>query len=396
MSRRRAWAAPAGSTVGVSGRGRGECDCAGPPPSFTLPPPPRPPPSPEQPYHAPGDCEAPLTCPSILGAREDQRPGGTRAPLAVVVVSAATLVVLVVVAAVIVCRLRGRGRAPKGCTELSGAIIYDDLPSAPSIVPARARTRFKPVPVDGEMVGMTMGVHLYTPEPRSNAPSEHLYQSISSGSETCSYSTSEAAAHDGRALLRGARHPRACTRRHSQTRTARRSPWPPWGYWTPATPTPPPPPPPMCATIAPPRRPSPAPPAQTTRACTTWAAPGAGAPTPPSSAVCPPCPPVPTGSAPTSPWSAATTGGRGGAPRTAATTCTTATPQKRSPSTRTSPSDARTPAPLRTPPPPTASRVWLHPAPRAPLRPRGDASSSDVSACVSVCMCVCAYETRVL
>ncbi|KAK8378677.1 hypothetical protein O3P69_009405 [Scylla paramamosain] len=175
MSRRRAWAAPAGSTVG--------------------------------PYHAPGDCEAPLTCPSILGAREDQRPGGTRAPLAVVVVSAATLVVLVVVAAVIVCRLRGRGRAPKGCTELSGAIIYDDLPSAPSIVPARARTRFKPVPVDGEMVGMTMGVHLYTPEPRSNAPSEHLYQSISSGSETCSYSTSEAAAHDGRALLRGARHP---------------------------------------------------------------------------------------------------------------------------------------------------------------------------------------------
>lgn len=79
-------------------------------------------------------------------------------------------------------RLRGRGRSPKGCTELSGAIIYDDLPSAPSIVPARTRPRFKPVPLDGEeVVGMTMGVHLYTPEPRSAAPSEHLYQSISSG-----------------------------------------------------------------------------------------------------------------------------------------------------------------------------------------------------------------------
>lgn len=78
--------------------------------------------------------------------------------------------------------MRGRGRSPKGCTELSGAIIYDDLPSAPSIVPARTRPRFKPVPLDGEeVVGMTMGVHLYTPEPRSAAPSEHLYQSISSG-----------------------------------------------------------------------------------------------------------------------------------------------------------------------------------------------------------------------
>lgn len=188
-----------------------ECDCGGPPPpTFSLPPPPRPPPPPDAPYSPPGECSnPPFTCPSLLGAREDQRPGGgTRAPVAVVVVSAATLVVLVVVAAVIVCRLRGRGRAPKGCTELSGAIIYDDLPSAPSLVPSRSRPRFKPVPVDGEemMMGMTMGVHLYTPEPRSNAPSEHLYQSISSGSETCSYSTSEAAGQDGRALLRGARH----------------------------------------------------------------------------------------------------------------------------------------------------------------------------------------------
>ncbi|KAK4325192.1 hypothetical protein Pmani_004212 [Petrolisthes manimaculis] len=201
----------------VDGGGGGEwdpsdqCECGGPPPpTFMLPPPPRPPPPPEDspyPYHVPESCEdPPFTCPSFLGAREDHRPQTPRAPLAVVLVSAATLVILVVMAAIIVCRLRGRGRTPKGCTELSGAIIYDDLPSAPSIVPARAATRgprFKPVPVDGEeMMGMTMGVHLYTPEPRSHPPSEHLYQSISSGSETCSYSTSDATGQDGRALLR--------------------------------------------------------------------------------------------------------------------------------------------------------------------------------------------------
>nr|XP_027239122.1 uncharacterized protein LOC113830121 [Penaeus vannamei] len=197
----------------------GDCECGGPPPpAFMVPPPPRPPafpggPSPESLLGFGGgdtadDCEGPFTCPALLGAREDHRSPTPRAPLAVVIVSAATLVVLVIVAAVIVCRLRGRGRSPKGCTELSGAIIYDDLPSAPSIVPARTRPRFKPVPLDGEeVVGMTMGVHLYTPEPRSAAPSEHLYQSISSGSETCSYSTSEAAPHDGRSLLRPP-HPR--------------------------------------------------------------------------------------------------------------------------------------------------------------------------------------------
>ncbi|KAK7023702.1 hypothetical protein SK128_005260 [Halocaridina rubra] len=100
-------------------------------------------------------------------------------------------------------KLRGRGRAPKGCTERSVAIIYDDLPSAPSIVPSRTRPRFKPVPIDSEEVmGMTMGVHLYTtPETRSHPPSEHLYQSIFSGSEMCSYSTSDAMGQDGRALL---------------------------------------------------------------------------------------------------------------------------------------------------------------------------------------------------
>ncbi|XP_045615893.1 uncharacterized protein [Procambarus clarkii] len=200
----------AGTTWGDSEWGDlTDCECGGPsPPTFMLPPPPRPPPPPDAPNEDLGDCEGPFTCPSLLGAREDQRPTAGRAPMAVVIVSAATLVVLVLVAAIIVCRLRGRGRTPKGCTELSGAIIYDDLPSAPTIVPARTRPRFKPVPIDGEeMMGMTMGVHLYTPEPRSNPPSEHLYQSISSGSETCSYSTSDAAGQDGRALLRPP-HPR--------------------------------------------------------------------------------------------------------------------------------------------------------------------------------------------
>ncbi|XP_071550087.1 uncharacterized protein [Panulirus ornatus] len=189
----------------------GECECGGsPPPTFTLPPPP-PPPTPTPPDAAPRHhCQGPaFTCPSLLGAREDQRSPSVRAPLAVVIVSAATLLVLVIVAAIIVCRVRGRGRSPKGCTELSGAIIYDDLPSAPTIVPARTRPRFKPVPVDGgEMMGMTMGGRLYTAHPRSNPPSEHLYQSISSGSETCSYSTSEAAGQEGRALLRPS-HPRS-------------------------------------------------------------------------------------------------------------------------------------------------------------------------------------------
>ncbi|XP_071550088.1 uncharacterized protein [Panulirus ornatus] len=182
----------------------GECECGGsPPPTFMLPPPPPPPTPPDaSPRH---HCQGPaITCPSLLGAREDQRSPSVRAPLAVVIVSAATLFVLVIVAAIIVCsRVRGRGRSPKGCTELSGAIIYDDLPSAPTIVPARTRPRCKPVPVDGgEMMGMTMGGHLYTAQPCSNPPSEHLYQSISSGSETCSYSTSEAAGQEGRALLR--------------------------------------------------------------------------------------------------------------------------------------------------------------------------------------------------
>ncbi|XP_068222968.1 uncharacterized protein [Palaemon carinicauda] len=186
----------------------GDCECGGPPPpEFMVPPPPRPPPfypMIEDDFFqvVEDECDDTLSCPALLGAR-DQRPPPSKAHLAVVIVSASTLVILILVAAVILCRIRGRGRAAKGCTELSGAIIYDDLPSAPSIVPARTRPRFKPVPIDSEEVmGMTMGVHLYTPEPRSHPPSEHLYQSISSGSETCSYSTSEATGQDGRALLR--------------------------------------------------------------------------------------------------------------------------------------------------------------------------------------------------
>ncbi|KAK7013171.1 hypothetical protein SK128_008862, partial [Halocaridina rubra] len=49
------------------------------------------------------DCEDTLSCPALLGARENQRPPLTRAHLADYIVSASILLNLVIAAAVIVC-----------------------------------------------------------------------------------------------------------------------------------------------------------------------------------------------------------------------------------------------------------------------------------------------------
>ena len=74
-----------------------------------------------------------------------------------------------------------RSHGSKSCTDINGAIIYDDLPVASSILQGRGRTRYKPAPAtdDDDQVGV--GLHLYSPEPRQAHLTEHLYHTISSG-----------------------------------------------------------------------------------------------------------------------------------------------------------------------------------------------------------------------
>ncbi|CAL4147600.1 unnamed protein product [Meganyctiphanes norvegica] len=191
-----------------------DCECGGPlPPVFNLPPPPKPPPLPDvygilQDFGTDlTDCEFPWTCPVYHpggGIHEDYRTASVEAPLAVVIISAVILLLLVLIPVIVICRMRCNKRSSKSCTDISGAIIYDDLPSAPSYVPARTRanSRLKPMNIRrDEAFSNHLGLHLYTPEPRSRPTSEHFYQSISSGSDTCSYSNSEVIHRNGHLMM---------------------------------------------------------------------------------------------------------------------------------------------------------------------------------------------------
>ncbi|CAL4060946.1 unnamed protein product [Meganyctiphanes norvegica] len=177
------------------------CGGPGPPPLFNLPPPPRPPASLPDEYGVLqdlgalyADCESyQWTCPALYGAREADPVSSEQFPIAVIIVTAATLVAVILVAAMIVIKVKCGGRSSKSCTQLGGAIIYDDLPTVNNQARHHLHHQFKPITQSRDSPhGLTMGLHLYTPEPHSRPESEHLYQSISSGSETCSYSTGDA------------------------------------------------------------------------------------------------------------------------------------------------------------------------------------------------------------
>lgn len=170
----------------------GDCECGGPPPpTFMIPPPPRPPgPLPDAlgVLQDLGEEIISGMCPaSMILATEDPKPSSAEAPIMAVIISACAFVVVIVVAC-IVFRYRSRLKSSKPSSDADGTIIANDLAFSSS----QPQTGFKPVAVvRPEDLGLHVGLHHYTPEPHSSSASEHLYQSISSGSETYSYSTSD-------------------------------------------------------------------------------------------------------------------------------------------------------------------------------------------------------------
>ncbi|KAF2365612.1 hypothetical protein FHG87_003630 [Trinorchestia longiramus] len=104
------------------------------------------------------------------------------------------------VVAAVVYRFRiNRCRSAKNCTEMNGGIVYEDLPSVPSLrITPRGRLgpRYKPPLLHQHQLRHQLAersLHVYTPEPHQLATSgHHRYHSISSGgTETCSCSISE-------------------------------------------------------------------------------------------------------------------------------------------------------------------------------------------------------------
>ena len=78
-------------------------------------------------------------------------------------------------------RIRTNSRhADKG---VNGGLVYDDIPIAASLRSPRGRdsdrATYKTAPISDPIIGGS--THVYVPEPRSAPPSEHFYQTISSG-----------------------------------------------------------------------------------------------------------------------------------------------------------------------------------------------------------------------
>ncbi|CAL4115835.1 unnamed protein product, partial [Meganyctiphanes norvegica] len=168
-----------------------DCDCGGPPPpSFMIPPPPRPPALPDA-LGVLQDIGEEITgmCPLLLYTEDKFEPSAAEAPIMAVVISAIAFL-LVIVIAIVVFKLKTRSKPKKPASDQSGTIISNDL----AFTASEPHPGFKPVSVvrSEDIGGLHMGLHHYTPEPHStSSASEHLYQSISTGSETYSYSTSD-------------------------------------------------------------------------------------------------------------------------------------------------------------------------------------------------------------
>ncbi|KAF2360972.1 hypothetical protein FHG87_008272 [Trinorchestia longiramus] len=197
-----------------------DCDCGGgppePPPFFHLPPPPKPPGINGPLEHSlADDCNGPWTCPALaleagtnFGSYEDGSPPPATPEVSVpaIIISATVLGIFSFVAAVIFVSRMWRSHkaaSKKASCDLDATDLYEDLPAAPPLLPGplhqghscppplRYKEEILPLP-RGALPPPPPALHLYSPEPRPDTPSDHLYHHISSGSETCSCSTSEA------------------------------------------------------------------------------------------------------------------------------------------------------------------------------------------------------------
>lgn len=80
-----------------------------------------------------------------------------------------------------------KASSKKASCDLDGADLYEDMPAAPPLLPAphhcppplRYKDPMLPPPRGG--LPPTPALHLYSPEPRPDTPSDHLYHHISSG-----------------------------------------------------------------------------------------------------------------------------------------------------------------------------------------------------------------------
>ncbi|XP_047736150.1 uncharacterized protein LOC108680113 isoform X2 [Hyalella azteca] len=199
-----------------------DCDCYSggppePPPLFHLPPPPKPPGINGPLEHSlADDCNGPWTCPALaleagtsFGSSQDGSlpRASPEVSMPAIIISASVLGLFFFIAAVIFVRMwrSYKAASKKASCDLDAADLYEDLPVAPPLLPGPLHMAHNNCPqalrIKNDGFGHHMGAlpqlpdnqtHVYSPEPRTETPSDHLYHHISSGSETFSFSTGEA------------------------------------------------------------------------------------------------------------------------------------------------------------------------------------------------------------
>ncbi|CAL4101032.1 unnamed protein product, partial [Meganyctiphanes norvegica] len=185
-----------------------DCHCgdSSPPPTFQVPPPPpHPPQYPgtaaegkenievnftqqcEEEFSA--TCSAAALAPEL---RDTILPAVMiHVPLFLVITATLVLVILIIITTCVIYRLRHCFLTPKGCPHAPSVRINGDLSSSKHSCLSRKSQRLRPP--RKSILGIPVSLQL-CPSNYSQHHHNHFYQSISSGSDTCSYTTSEATA----------------------------------------------------------------------------------------------------------------------------------------------------------------------------------------------------------